>query len=215
MGDTDIRHLLLVRHGETDANAQGIIQGHLQTGLSDVGLRQARGLATRLARWVPTIGRVLTSDLRRAVQTAEQIAAKCGLEVQRDPAWREMSAGVLEGKTVAEHNAWFEKHGLDAVPPGAESSSEFDTRIARAMHGLPSRFGDARAVVLVSHGGPICTVHRMVLDGALPLISHSATPALGLLRNCSIMHLVWYPTARAWELRTVNDAMHLDDQASC
>lgn len=208
MGET--RHFLLVRHGETAANAQGIIQGQLQTGLSEAGLRQARCVAERLARWMPAVGRVLSSDLLRAVQTAEQIAAACRARVECDPAWREASAGILEGKTNAEYIAWFREHGPHAVPPGAESGEGFDRRVHQAMRDLPGRGISEGAVVVVSHGGPICTVYRLLLQGRLPLIARSARPVLGGLRNCSIMHLLWHLDEEAWELRCVNDAAHLD-----
>jgi len=66
--------LLLLRHGQTDSNAAGIVQGHLPVPLNDLGHRQAAALAARLAAASPRIGRLISSDLSRAAQTAESIA---------------------------------------------------------------------------------------------------------------------------------------------
>jgi bisphosphoglycerate-dependent phosphoglycerate mutase len=77
-------HLLLVRHGQTDENARGILQGQSQTALNATGHAQARQLADRLRTYVPRAEAVVSSDLARARQTAEAIAASLGLTVLRN-----------------------------------------------------------------------------------------------------------------------------------
>ena len=65
-------HLLLLRHGQTDSNASGIVQGHLPVPLNALGRQQAAALAGRLRTYTPRIGRLVSSDLARAAQTAER-----------------------------------------------------------------------------------------------------------------------------------------------
>src|SRR5204862_3840041 len=79
--ETDRRpfHVLLLRHGQTDANATGVLQGHQPTPLNSLGLLQAERLAQRVARYSPRPTALLSSDLRRAVQTAGALSAACGL----------------------------------------------------------------------------------------------------------------------------------------
>src|SRR5262252_2076150 len=92
--------LLLVRHGETDWNAEGRLQGHTDRPLSDFGRRQARALADELAG--DSIVAVYASDLSRARETAEIVAAQLGLEVALDPRLREKDWGTWEGLTPEE-----------------------------------------------------------------------------------------------------------------
>ena len=87
--------LWLVRHGQTDWNLEGRIQGHTQTELNAAGLEQAQ----RLARYFAgrSFAAVYASDLRRAVQTAEPIAGVLRLEVHTTPLLRERDLGPYEG----------------------------------------------------------------------------------------------------------------------
>src|SRR5437763_5462425 len=116
MDVTDERpfHVLLLRHGQTDANATGVLQGHLPTPLNALGLLQAERLAGRVARRGPKVTALVSSDLRRAAQTAEPVAAACGLAVAYDPAWRERGFGTFEGRHVGERDTWRAAHGDSA-----------------------------------------------------------------------------------------------------
>src|ERR1700704_4943984 len=89
--------LLLVRHGETDWNAEGKLQGHTDRPLNDHGRRQAQALAERLAG--NSIDAVYASDLSRARETAEMVGEKLGLPVLVDPDLREKNWGNWEGLT--------------------------------------------------------------------------------------------------------------------
>src|SRR5437762_5332003 len=91
--------LLLVRHGETDWNRDGRWQGGSDTSLNDVGREQARALADQLDG---DIAAVYSSDLARARETAEIVAAKLDLAVQIDPRLRERGFGSWEGLTMTE-----------------------------------------------------------------------------------------------------------------
>jgi broad specificity phosphatase PhoE len=198
-------HLLLLRHGETDSNAGGIIQGHLPVPLNDLGHRQARALADRLATYRPRIRRLISSDLRRAAQTAEPIAASLGLKIEYHAAWRERFLGEFQGKTVGERRTWSLASG-EETPPGAESIDEFAARVSAALDAIDSP-ADGSPVAVVTHGGPGRVILRMLAEGRLrtefPLNGHPE-----LLKNCSIMEMHRGPGG-TWRVGCVNDVSHL------
>ena len=93
--------LLLVRHGQSEWNAAGLMQGQTHSPrLTELGHRQAADAARDLAAAAP--GALVSSDLRRAVETAEHCARATGLTVRTTPALREQSYGVLEGRPSRE-----------------------------------------------------------------------------------------------------------------
>src|SRR6476661_9887592 len=94
--------LLLVRHGETDWNADGRLQGHTDRPLSDFGRRQARQLAEELAE--EKLDAIYASDLSRARETAEIVGVRLGLGVVIDPGLREKDWGTWEGLTGVERD---------------------------------------------------------------------------------------------------------------
>src|SRR5262245_31231363 len=87
----------LARHGETEWNASGRIQGHADVGLSERGRAQARALAERFRRSPPA--RIVSSDLSRAMETATIVSAACGVPVETEPAFREQHLGEWQGIT--------------------------------------------------------------------------------------------------------------------
>ncbi|MET0622715.1 MAG: histidine phosphatase family protein, partial [Pyrinomonadaceae bacterium] len=93
-------HVLLVRHGESRGNAERRFGGHSPTPLSELGHRQAEATARALA--AERVTAVYSSDLLRAVQTAEPLARATGLEIKRTAALRERSVGLMEGLTFEE-----------------------------------------------------------------------------------------------------------------
>ena len=132
-------HILILRHAQTDANAEGRLQGHLPTPLNLAGTRQANLLASRLAAYSPAVEAIISSDLPRATQTAALIASACGMPMTIDPAWRERSFGLLEGKPVGDRNMWEAASG-EFDPPGAEPSVEMHERIRTALVSIPQRY---------------------------------------------------------------------------
>src|SRR5215216_165413 len=151
--------LHFVRHGETEWNRAGLIQGSSDIALSERGHAQARELAAQLA--ARPIHALYSSDLRRAVETAEPLARRLGLEIETTPALRERDFGANEGRpsaeVAAERNtargtAWA---GVDERHPGGESIRELYERVSRFLHEVLARARDEE-VVLVTSGGPIC-----------------------------------------------------------
>ncbi|HKE16292.1 MAG TPA: histidine phosphatase family protein [Kofleriaceae bacterium] len=201
------RHLLVVRHGQTEANATGVLQGHQPTALNALGRQQARLVAARLAAWQPRVSAIVTSDLPRAAQTAEPIAAACRAPVVADADWRERGLGEMEGKTIGEHDAWRAVSG-SFDPPGAESVAELEARVRRALLAAFGHAPAAAVVAVVTHGGPVRAILRMLGDGRLPLAGGHEAPALVQIINCSIMDLV--ESSGRWSVACVNDAAHLE-----
>jgi probable phosphoglycerate mutase len=198
-------NLLLLRHGQTDSNAAGIVQGHLPVPLNPLGHRQAALLAARLKVASPRIGRLISSDLPRAAQTAEPIAAALGLTVAFDATWRERNLGEFQGKSVGERRTWTLATG-EETPPGAESVAMFESRVLCAIESIEPP-ADGAPVAVVTHGGPVRVVLRLLADGRMPVEGESPeSPAT--IENCSILQLHRSPQNK-WRLACVNDASHL------
>jgi probable phosphoglycerate mutase len=152
----------LARHGETSWNREGRWQGHTDIALNDTGLDQARALGELLRG--RDIGRIHSSDLQRARQTAEAAAAILGVpEVVIDEALRERSFGIFEGLTRLEcqqrHPDLWTSYRSDPrhVPPGAESQEALAERMHAAVGRAIARRHDEddAPVLVVSHGGSI------------------------------------------------------------
>ena len=205
-------HILLLRHGQTDANASGTLQGHLPTPLNLTGIGQATRLAERLKSWRPPVGVLVSSDLPRAAQTAGPIAAACHLSVRTDPAWRERGFGLLEGKPVGNRSIW-QVAGGEVDPPGAEPAADFLGRVRAALLALAETHRRTPVVAVVTHGGPIRGVLRMLIDGRLRLVRNHRPVELVTVPNCSVLHLMarHYRDGVRWRVVAVNDVSHLGD----
>ncbi len=160
------RHLLLVRHGETDWNAAGRWQGQTDVPLNATGRAQAFALAARLR--AEGVRAIATSDLCRARGTAEIVGEVLGLEVAFvDADLRERGYGNWEGLTRCECEARFPgewvRHLSDprAPPPAGESTDALLARIVPAIHRAAERLESP--ALLVTHGG----VMRAFLAAAL------------------------------------------------
>jgi len=159
-------HLILVRHGETEWNAQRRYQGQSDTLLSELGRRQAELVAERLTGG--KIDAVYASDLKRAWETAQIIVAKSGLQVISEPRLRELKFGVLEGLTFDEAqeqypemiNAWLED--FNRPPEGGETIELFNARVVSLLNDLKAKY-DEQTVMLVAHGGPLSEILRVIL----------------------------------------------------
>jgi 2,3-bisphosphoglycerate-dependent phosphoglycerate mutase len=196
--------LILVRHGETEWNAAGRFQGHLDSPLTPQGIRRAAYLAARLKLICFTA--LYSSDLGRARQTAAIIARETGHEVKIDSRLRERALGVFQSIDRTEIMARFPaewelyRHGgADYAVPGGESLAErFNvnllalTEIARAH---PSQ-----TVVVVTHGGLLSGMFRYVVG--LPLDARRAFS----LSNTSYNSFLW--NAEGWQLETWGDHSH-------
>ncbi|HET8752252.1 MAG TPA: histidine phosphatase family protein [Gaiellaceae bacterium] len=153
--------LLLVRHGETDWNADGRLQGQTDRPLSDFGRRQARKLAEELAD--ERLEAIYSSDLIRARETAEIVGERLGLPVVLDAELREKDWGTWEGLTAVER---------DRVEFIGESTEEHQERILQALRRIAERHPGNRDVLVVTHGGSMRRVQTAALGMALPVVEN-------------------------------------------
>jgi glucosyl-3-phosphoglycerate phosphatase len=189
-----VRRLVLLRHGQTEFNAGSRMQGQLDTELSDLGRDQAAAAAEVLAKRQPLL--IISSDLKRALDTAMTLGDRAGLPVQVDQRLRETNLGDWQGLTHLE---------VDTAAPGARAAWRDDARWA--PHGGESRVDVAersvplvaelvagqhewgldepdRPVVLVAHGGLIAALTAGLLG--LPVDNW---PVLGGMGNASWVQL--------------------------
>lgn len=164
--------VLLVRHAETTWNREGRVQGWASTTLTERGRRQARTLAAQLDTG---IDRLVASDLRRARETAEPLAASTGCEPQFDQAWRERHYGDLQGLEVSdlfERNPHLSlKHAGDAAararPEGGETLLETRKRVLDAWDRLCADIDTDETAVVISHSVPISLLLGRTRDESL------------------------------------------------
>jgi broad specificity phosphatase PhoE len=158
--------IYLARHGESDWNVERRWQGHADRPLTDRGREQARELAARLAD--VDLDAVYASDLRRAWETAEAVAASKGLDVVRLPELREVDVGGWSGFTREECAERFPEAFARWQSGGAgwddgESYEAMGDRIVTAIQCVAAHHPGG-TVLVVSHGGPIRAVHAHALD---------------------------------------------------
>jgi glucosyl-3-phosphoglycerate phosphatase len=193
--------LIVVRHGRTGYNASRIIQGQLDVELDEVGREQAAAVAGRLAAFEPAV--IVSSDLRRAADTAAPLGALTGLPVRLDPRLRERGFGRwqgLHGTEIAERypdeyarwQAGKEVNGCDV-----EEVDEVAKRASEALREAADRALDG-TVVAFCHGAA-ARYGMATLLGWPP----SVLPSLGALGNCRWADLR-RDTVRGWQLRGYN-----------
>jgi broad specificity phosphatase PhoE len=182
-----VTELLLVRHGETAWNAEQRFQGHADPPLNDVGREQARALADELA--AEQLDAIYTSDLRRASETAEIVAARLGIEVIRRRELREIDVGDWQGLTWEEieeqypdgRSRWEEHgHGWE----GGETYEQLRERVVAALWEIAASHPGGR-VLVVGHGGTIRSV-RAHVEGRSVAESRRHAPAIG---NCEVVRI--------------------------
>ena len=151
----------LVRHGETEWNAAGRIQGRADVPLSERGRLQMRLLAGRLAG--REFSAVYASDLSRAVESARVIVGEAGSPVRTDADLREFCYGEWEGLTLEEVKArhgdtFAERLGRDEnafAAPSGEDSTEVLRRVRRFYAKTVAEHSDSEDLLVVAHGGSI------------------------------------------------------------
>jgi len=158
-------HLTLVRHGQSVGNRDGIVQGHLDSPLSDLGRRQAEALATAWRADGVRFDHLLSSPLLRARQTAEILARSLGLDLEAEAVWMERDLGRAQGMLLTDFLDV--SHRQPAPTPfqptfeSGESAWELHARAARALQGIVNR--TAGKYLIVSHGGLLNAVLRVAL----------------------------------------------------
>ncbi|XVF61130.1 hypothetical protein PTKIN_Ptkin08bG0104400 [Pterospermum kingtungense] len=198
--------IVVVRHGETEWNADGRIQGHLDVELNEAGRQQAAAVADRLSK-EPKISAVYSSDLKRALVTAETIAARCGgLEVITDPDLRERNLGDLQGLVFREaaklsskaYKAFASHRTAQDIPGGGESLDQLYHRCTSSLQRIGEKHKGER-VVVVSHGGVIRSLYKR----ACP---KGRSGGKVLNTSVNIIHV----SDEEWTIKSWGDVSHLD-----
>jgi glucosyl-3-phosphoglycerate phosphatase len=188
------RQLILLRHGQTEYNATERMQGQLDTDLTELGRTQAKSAAELLATRSPM--RIVSSDLRRALDTATALGDASGVPVDVDQRLRETHLGDWQGLTHHDvddllpgaRSAW--RADATVAPPGGESRVDVARRsvpVVRELLDSEMQWGADGAsapIVLVAHGGLIAALSAALLD--LPV---DRWPVLGGLSNTSWVQL--------------------------
>lgn len=169
--------LHLVRHGETDINASGRLQGTTNSTLTPRGRAQARELAIASLTWNPVA--VYSSPLQRARNVAGAIADLSGLSVNDEPRIIEMDMGDLEGVTVQEmRDGWpdlyqgWRRDASSVTMPGGESLGDVQRRAMAAIDELDERYDADDTVIAVTHNFTIRCIVAAVIDLPLANINH-------------------------------------------
>ena len=205
--------IIVIRHGETDWNAERRMQGFIDIALNSAGQRQASLLATALQS--EAFDRIIASDLQRAVATAQAIASPRGVPLLTDPQLRERCFGAFEGLRYdeinlhypGEHAAWLARQVDARYPPGrhpAETLREFYARSVAAVIGHAQQNAGKR-IAIVTHGGVLDCLYRCSTGMALE--KQRAVE----IRNASVNRFVW--NGRDLQLTLWGDVAHLSQPA--
>ncbi len=197
-------HLYLIRHGETDWNRLGRIQGHLDTPLNMLGITQAQAVAEHL----PNLDyhALYSSDLRRSVDTAAFLAQRTGLHIHTKSCLRERDLGVLQGVVMAEADTQqleiLEKYtsDVDYIIPQGESSRQFMQRCLDCMTALAQQHSGEN-ILVVTHGGVLGNMLKTTLG--VPIQQKRHFRALNTCFNWFVYE------SGEWTLHTWGDVQHL------
>ncbi len=194
-----MKTLHFIRHGQTKENLQKIWQGHTETALDSIGLEQAISVSKRLK----TFNHVFSSDLKRALETANKISAK----VEKRKELREVDVGSFVGKKVSEtysNNPLILKSLIDDsfTFPNGESMKDFRDRVKHELDFLFSQTKENETSIVVTHGFFIGTAIGITLG-----FKEFPYP-LGNISNTSISTIIERDGLR--QVNKFNDSIHLD-----
>ena len=206
--DAEITRIVAIRHGETAWNVDTRIQGQLDVPLNHKGQWQAQRLAAALAD--EGVTRIYASDLQRAWQTAQPLAAVTGVAPQPEPGLRERAFGVFQGLTWAEierdhpvQSERWRRRDPEFGPEGGETLTAFYARCVACVAALAERH-PGEVLAIVAHGGVLDCLYRAATRVDL------RAPRSWQLGNASINRLLHTPqglTLVGWA-----DTGHLDAQ---
>ena len=210
---SQITRLCLIRHGETEWNAERRIQGQIDIGLNANGVAQAQAAG----RWLRGAGIVAlhSSDLKRAATTAAEIGALLGLPVSHHPELRERCYGVFQGLTYAEAAerhpegyAAFEGRNPDYAFENGESLKAMYARVTGRLRAIAAAHA-GQTVALVVHGGVLDIVNRFVRGTPLERPRDFLIPNAGL----NWISTVDSEKGPKWHIESWGETAHLEPGA--
>lgn len=199
--------LILIRHGESEANRQGIFAGQINPDLQDRGLKQAELTAKYIAENYK-VDKIYSSDLIRAYKTAQSLGNILDMEIIKEPKLREIHGGKWEGMKFSElsgiypkvYETWMNDIGNSACPEG-ENLRSMCVRIMDVLTEI-ARENDGKTVAIATHATPIRIIQTMIQKGTLNEMS-----AVPWVSNASVT-VVEYSDNK-WDIKLVSEDKHL------
>lgn len=200
-----VKRIVFIRPGETEWNRQGRWQGWVSIPLNELGRRQA----TALANFIRHIGMgaLYTSDLKRALETAECLAQPLGFTPIPDARLRERNIGLWQGLTLDEMRAWYPDEYATMLSdidgyrvPGGESRNDVRARVTQALNDILKQ-STSETVGILSH----TTAIKVLLGDLIP----GYNPLEVDLDNTSVTTI--HRRDDKWGLVAVDDVMHLEN----
>lgn len=188
---------VLARHGATEWSLEKRFSGRggVDMPLAEVGIAQAKAMATEVARR-SEVTRIIASPLLRTRQTADIVAAATGLAVEVEEGFAECGFGEWDGHTFAQvKERWPEEltqwlGSLDVAPPGGESFAQCRERVVDARDRVVAQYAGER-LLIVAHVSPIKILVGLAIDAPLHSVYRMELPP------CSLSSLAWFPDGNA------------------
>ena len=213
-------HLFFIRHGLTDWNQAGRIQGQLDTPLNAEGSQQAQRLSAFLSYRSQALAPlsqasvIYSSPLNRALQTAEPLATVLKQSITPLEALQERHFGVIQGKTYPELEAnhpvesqKINNRDPDFRPESGESLLDLRARVRGLLESL-LRKHEGETVICFTHGGVLDIIYREATSTALEAKRTWAIP------NAGVNHLVYTSQPAAWKVQAWAFTRHLEEDSS-
>jgi probable phosphoglycerate mutase len=200
-------HIILLRHGESVGNAEGIHQGQSEHPLTAKGIAQAQALADHWASEGMAFDQVIASPQSRARQTAEIVANTLGYEIEFDPIWMERDNGIYAGLRLEEARQKFPYPDFIHIyqPIGQTGESDWELYL-RSGHALQSiLYRPLGRYLIVSHGA----ILNMTLRAALGITPQANFQGPRFrFRNTAYASLTYNPRRHAWYVNGINERQH-------
>lgn len=201
--------VILIRHGESEANREDIFAGHLNVDLMPKGVEQAQKTAQYIVENY-TVDKIYASDLKRAYKTGKTLADKLGMEIIADKRFREIDAGEWDGikfnelgdKYAEEFRIWRDDIA-NAKCTGGESVEDLRKRVFGVATEVAEN-NDGKTVVIATHATPIRVMQTYVQMGSLEKMND-----IPWVSNASVS-VFEYDNGK-WTCKAVSMDKHLGD----
>ena len=201
--------IYLIRHGQTDWNIQGKIQGSHDIPLNETGREQARLLAIGMAS--RPVRKIFSSTLKRAVETARMIGESQSVDIYLAPGLMEVEFGKWEGMTwdeikeqyPAEYERW-NLNPVDVAPPGGETQADVLKRVASSIEAVMGMTDKREDIAIVTHGATMAYIVAYLMR------NHPEESEI-IVENASITTINYNPLTDDYMLLDANDTSHLKE----